>query len=159
MRDETTIDARFAQEAQERRAAMRLIAQATAQEMRAAIAAIDPPPGHVTLRRPEAGLIMLRGRVGGSGAPFNLGEATVTRCVVALDDGVEGYAMLLGRDLERAELAAVCEALARSPGRRDVFAAALLEPVAARIAARHAAERADAAATRVDFFTLVRGED
>ena len=39
-------------------------------------------PDYRVLRGPEAGLVMVRGRTGGGGAPFNLGEMTATRCTV-----------------------------------------------------------------------------
>src|ERR1700744_4491144 len=41
------------------------------------------------LRPPETGLAMVRGRVGGSGDPFNLGEATVTRATLRLRSPAE----------------------------------------------------------------------
>ncbi len=33
---------------------------------------------------PRPGMTLVRGRMGGTGSPFNLGEMTVTRCVVRL---------------------------------------------------------------------------
>jgi alpha-D-ribose 1-methylphosphonate 5-triphosphate synthase subunit PhnG len=102
---------------------------------------------------------MLRGRIGGDGAPFNLGEATVTRAVVELPTGERGFAHILGRDAEKARLAAIADALwQREPARAEIEAA-ILAPIEARLAAETAKMRAETAATRVDFFTLVRGED
>ena len=102
---------------------------------------------------------MLRGRIGGDGAPFNVGEATVTRAVVELPGGERGYAHILGRDATRARLAAIIDALWQRPQARADVEKAILAPIAARIAAEKATSRAETAATRVDFFTLVRGED
>ena len=102
---------------------------------------------------------MLRGRTGGDGAPFNLGEATVTRAVVELPGGERGYAHILGRDMERARLAAIFDALWQKPGERRAVEERVLKPIAARLAAARAKVSAEVAATRVDFFTLKRGED
>ena len=102
---------------------------------------------------------MLRGRAGGDGAPFNLGEATVTRAVVELPGGERGYAHILGRDAERARLAAIFDALWQKAAQRRAVEERVLAPIAARLAAERAKASAEIAATRVDFFTLKRGED
>lgn len=111
------------------------------------------------VRGPEIGLVALRGRMGGGGAAFNLGEATATRATVRLSDGATGHAMALGRDKAKARLAAVIDALAQD----DIMAArldeAVIAPLEAAIAARDAARAAETAATKVDFFTMVRGDD
>jgi alpha-D-ribose 1-methylphosphonate 5-triphosphate synthase subunit PhnG len=110
------------------------------------------------LRAPEAGLVMVRGRIGGDGAPFNLGEATVARAVVELAGGQRGYGHVLGRDLEHARLCALCDALWQVPQDRAVLEAEVLAPLAALQQAARARVAAETAATRVDFFTLVRGD-
>jgi alpha-D-ribose 1-methylphosphonate 5-triphosphate synthase subunit PhnG len=110
------------------------------------------------LRAPEIGLVMVRGRIGGDGAPFNLGEATVTRAAVSLPGGVIGFGHVLGRDREKARLAALADALWQAPATRDAVEA-LLAPVRERIAAETTLKRERAAATRVDFFTMVRGDN
>jgi alpha-D-ribose 1-methylphosphonate 5-triphosphate synthase subunit PhnG len=102
---------------------------------------------------------MLRGRMGGSGPAFNIGEATVTRATVRLDTGTVGFSYLLGRSRRRARLAALVDALGQDPAWRERLERNLVAPVEARQAATDARVRADTAATRVDFFTLVRGED
>lgn len=142
-----------------RRSTMAILVEATASELAEALAAIGPLPGFRHLRRPETGLVMLRGRVGGAGAPFNVGEATVARCLVVTEAGTEGAAYHLGRDLERAEKAALFEALAREDAWRDKVEAALLGPVRDRLARERLAAAVATDATRVEFFTLVRGED
>jgi alpha-D-ribose 1-methylphosphonate 5-triphosphate synthase subunit PhnG len=116
-------------------------------------------PAYENLREPENGLVMVRGRVGGDGAPFNLGEATVTRAIVELDTGERGFAHILGRDHKLARLAALADALWQREETRARIETTILQPVAARLAAEAAKTRAETAATRVDFFTLVRGED
>ena len=49
-----------------------------------ALRAVAEPVDYVELRAAETGLVMLRGRIGGDGDPFNLGEATVTRAAVQI---------------------------------------------------------------------------
>ena len=142
-----------------RQRAMALLARALAPEMAEPVERIWPSCAARDLKPVETGLVMLRGRIGGDGAPFNVGEATVTRAVVELPSGERGYAHVLGRDVGRARLAAVVDALWQKPEARADVEAAILAPVAARIAAEKAKTRAETAATRVDFFTLVRGED
>lgn len=104
-------------------------------------------------------MVMLRGRMGSTGAPFNLGEATVTRCAVRLADGEEGHAYVMGRDVRHARLAAICDALLQQPARHDEVKSSVLEPIARMLSARQTADASKAAATKVDFFTMVRGDD
>jgi alpha-D-ribose 1-methylphosphonate 5-triphosphate synthase subunit PhnG len=138
---------------------MRICSQATVAELSAALARLVPLPPIEVVRQPEVGLIMLRGRMGGDGAPFNAGEATMTRAVVRLASGELGFSYLLGRSLERARLAAIVDALGQSSRFRDRLEVVLVAPVTRRVDARRSDQRAETAATRVQFFTLVRGED
>lgn len=142
-----------------RRAAMALLAQARAAEIAQGLERIRQSLHYVELRPPATGLIMVRGRIGGDGAPFNLGEATVTRAAVRLESGETGFSYALGRDHDKARLAAVCDALWQSAGRRAAVEQQILAPIRARLARERTERREQAAATRVDFFTLVRGED
>jgi len=114
---------------------------------------------YVDVRAPETGLVMLRGRIGGNGAPFNLGEATVTRAAVRIASGETGFAYALGRDQGKARLSAICDALWQREDYRNAIERHVLAPIRTRLAAERAQHRAQTAATRVDFFTLVRGED
>ena len=143
----------------DRQRLMRICSQATVAELSAALARLAPLPSIEVVRQPEVGLIMLRGRMGGDGAPFNAGEATMTRAVVRLPSGELGFSYLLGRSLERARLAAIVDALGQSPSFRDRLQIVLLAPVLRRVDAQRSARRAETAATRVQFFTLVRGEN
>jgi len=138
---------------------MKLCAHATPGELRAALDALGGPPAFELIRAPEIGLVMLRGRIGGDGAAFNAGEATVTRAVVRLASGEIGFSYLLGRVPEQAKLAALIDAMAQRAGAFSGVEAALLTTVASRVERETATRRAEAAATRVQFFTLVRGED
>jgi alpha-D-ribose 1-methylphosphonate 5-triphosphate synthase subunit PhnG len=142
-----------------RQRAMGLLARALASELTAPLEQRFPDHDAKDLKPVETGLVMLRGRAGGDGAPFNLGEATVTRAVVELPGGERGYAHILGRDAERARLAAVFDALWQMPHRRHEVETCVLKPIASRLEAARAKTSAEIAATRVDFFTLKRGED
>jgi alpha-D-ribose 1-methylphosphonate 5-triphosphate synthase subunit PhnG len=142
-----------------RRAAMALLAQAHIPEIQQGLAAVADPLRYVELRPVATGLVMVRGRIGGDGAPFNLAEASVTRAAVRIDSGEVGFSYLLGRDHDKARLAAVCDALWQSESRRDAIERHVLAPIRGRLARERTEKREQAAATRVDFFTLVRGED
>ena len=98
----------------QRKAAMAVLAQADTAEIAALPGEPSTLPPHEELREPENGLVMVRGRIGGDGAPFNLGEATVTRAAVRLSSGEVGFGYVLGRDREKARLIALCDALVQS---------------------------------------------
>src|SRR5271165_7385296 len=142
-----------------RRRAMGLIARARPGELAGPLARFWPDILVRDLKPAETGLVMLRGRAGGDGAPCNLGAATVARAVVELPGGERGYAHILGRDAERARLAAIFDALWQQAAERRAVEERVLAPIAARLAAARAKASAEIAATRVDFFTLKRGED
>lgn len=114
---------------------------------------------HELLRAPEAGLVMLRGRMGATGAPFNFGEATVTRCAVRLTGGGEGHAYVMGRNGAHARIAAVCDALLQSEEHSADVRERVIAPLEAGLQQKHIEAAAKAAATKVDFFTVVRGDD
>jgi alpha-D-ribose 1-methylphosphonate 5-triphosphate synthase subunit PhnG len=110
------------------------------------------------VRAPEIGMTLVRGRMGGTGAAFNLGEMSVTRCVVRLGDGRTGYSYVAGRDKRHAELAALADA--HLQGRDQAhWQQQVIAPLAAAQATRRAAQDAETASSKVEFFTLVRGED
>jgi alpha-D-ribose 1-methylphosphonate 5-triphosphate synthase subunit PhnG len=115
-------------------------------------------PAYQDLREPEAGLVMVRGRIGGDGAPFNLGEATVSRAAVRLSTGEVGFGYTLGRDRRKAQLIALCDALIQTADHAGSVEAAVLAPLRAVIESERNRKAAETAATRVDFYTLVRGE-
>lgn len=115
-------------------------------------------PPHTVLRSPEVGAVMVRGRVGATGAPFNLGEMTVTRCSVRLEDGTVGHAWVQGRDNVHARNAAIVDALMQS-GQADEVRMQVISPLEVEAEAIRSTRAGKAAATKVDFFTMVRGED
>jgi alpha-D-ribose 1-methylphosphonate 5-triphosphate synthase subunit PhnG len=140
-----------------RQAAMALLAHADAAVIASHLASIPLPP-HENLREPENGLVMVRGRIGGDGAPFNLGEATVSRAAVRLASGEVGFGYTLGRDPGKARMIALCDALIQAVEHAGLVEALVLAPLRARMSGERNRKAAETAATRVDFYTLVRGE-
>ena len=99
---------------------MRACAEASEAELEVALAQLGDLPAAEELRPPQTGLVMLRGRIGGSGPAFNVGEATVTRAALRLQSGAVGFSYLLGRSHRRARLAALVDAIGQDAGcRRD----------------------------------------
>lgn len=145
--------------AQARQGWMRVLALAESAELDRAFAALGPLPPHQWLRKPETGMTMVRARAGGTGAQFNLGEVTVTRCALTLADGTMGVAYVRGRAARHAELAALADALLQTTQWHERVQRELIAPLARAHADRRDARSRAAAQTRVDFFTLVRGED
>ena len=141
----------------QRQAAMTVLAHSDAAEIARHLQAIALPV-HENLREPENGLVMVRGRTGGDGAPFNLGEATVSRAAVRLATGEVGFGYTLGRDRQKAQLIALCDALIQTDDHAESVEAQVLAPLRAAMMSGRNAKAAETAATRVDFYTLVRGE-
>jgi alpha-D-ribose 1-methylphosphonate 5-triphosphate synthase subunit PhnG len=138
---------------------MGILAKASPEELAAAAAAHWPGMAGREPKPAEAGLVMLRGRIGGDGAAFNLGEATVARAVIDLPTGERGVGHCLGRDTGKARLVALFDALWQRAADRPLVESAVIAPVERRLAAEASRVAERTAATRVDFFTLVRGDD
>ncbi len=136
---------------------MGLLARAPSRRLLSLVQIGDLPISE-DIRAPEIGLVMVRGRMGGSGAPFNLGEMPVTRCTIAVD-GVVGHSMVQGRRPDHARMAAVIDALLQRPEWRDRLMNTVIESLETAEREAQTARREDVAATAVEFFTLVRGED
>ena len=143
---------------EQRQTWMSLLAKAPAPELDRLWSALGRAPDYAYLRAPEAGGVMVRGRAGATGAPFNLGEMTVTRCSVKLSGGEVGHAYVQGRDKAHATQAALIDALMQT-AQAQAVREAVLAPLDAALQAARAARAAKAAATKVDFFTMARGED
>ncbi|MBC9879771.1 phosphonate C-P lyase system protein PhnG [Bradyrhizobium sp. INPA01-394B] len=141
----------------QRQAAMAVLAHAEAGEIAARLRTILLP-GHQDMRAPESGLLMLRGRIGGDGAPFNLGEATVSRAAVRLASGEVGFGYTLGRDGEKARLIALCDALVQSRDFSATVERDVIGPLREQLMVRRKRAAEETAATKVDFYTMVRGE-
>jgi len=141
----------------QRRAAMAVLAHSAAADIADCLGAIAMP-AYEDLREPENGLVMVRGRIGGDGAPFNLGEATVSRAAVRLASGEVGFGYTLGRDRRKARMIALCDALVQSKEFFGAVETKVLAPLRAAMISEQSRKARETAATRVDFYTLVRGE-
>ncbi|WP_400084375.1 phosphonate C-P lyase system protein PhnG [Yoonia sp. R78084] len=146
------------QENNSRKAWMSLLAKAPEGRAATLLDRAIARPAFTWLRAPEIGSTMVRARAGATGAPFNLGEMTVTRCALTLDTGEVGHAYIQGRRKEDAETAALIDALMQT-AMSQTLRTSVLEPLEAEMNTAKAARAAKAAATKVDFFTMVRGED
>jgi len=139
-----------------RRAAISTVAIAGASAAGEAFSALQETPRFTAIRPPETGLVMVRGKMGGSGAPFNLGEMTVTRAAIRLDSGEVGVGYVGGRDKRHAELAALADAMAQSARWGPVLEDNVIAPLQAVRAEMRDSRSRKAAATKVEFFTMVR---
>ena len=137
---------------------MDVLARATLAELEDAYATLSEQPTVSPVRGPETGLIMLRGRIGASGAPFNLGEATVSRATIRLSTGEIGHGQCLGGDRNKARMIAIFDALAQRV-EHAALVGGLVASVAERLTNEDRQLAEETAATRVDFFTMVRGDD
>jgi alpha-D-ribose 1-methylphosphonate 5-triphosphate synthase subunit PhnG len=142
-----------------RRAAMAVLAESETAEIATRIAALGELPAHENARQAESGLLMMRGRISGDGSPFNVGELTVSRAAVRLASNELGFGYVLGRDHEKARLVALCDALLQTENYREGVERQVIEPLKAAQYTKRKLAADRTAATRVEFFTLVRGED
>lgn len=142
-----------------RREALAVLVRAESEDIARGLRQLDDGLAYSEPRPPEIGLVMLRGRIGSRGAPFNAGEATVTRAAVQLASGETGFGYVLGRDRDKARLVALCDALWQVEDKRGDIETHVLAPLRQQQKEEAELARARTAATRVDFFTLVRGED
>jgi alpha-D-ribose 1-methylphosphonate 5-triphosphate synthase subunit PhnG len=142
-----------------RRCWMSVLATAAPADLEQAWERLEVRPHYTYVRKPEVGLVMVRGRAGGTGMQFNLGEVPLTRCSVRLADGTVGHAYVGGRSLRHAEIAAVFDALLQPGEGANDLGARVVAPLAERREARRRAAVSRAAPTRVEFFTVVRGEE
>jgi len=142
----------------QRRGWLAVLARASLTELEAFLPTLGELPSRTYIRSPEVGMVMLRGRVGGTGDAFNLGEASVTRCALRMAEGPLGVGYTLGRNRRKAELIAVYDALLQVPDRRAVIQGNVIGPLSVNQAdVRNATGRA-AASSKVEFYTMVRGE-
>jgi alpha-D-ribose 1-methylphosphonate 5-triphosphate synthase subunit PhnG len=140
-----------------------VLAKARVEELQAAWGELADKPTYRMLRPAETGLIMVRGRIGGTGQPFNFGEVTMTRAAIQLIDTMgrvsyTGFGHVAGRSARHAELVALFDALLQDPGRHKALTATLVVPLTARQHAAKAANAAKAMSSKVNFYTMVRGE-
>jgi len=142
-----------------RQARMKVLARASGEDLAAAWRQLGVDPAFQNLRGPETGLVTVRGRIGGDGDAFNFGDVTVTRASVRLENGETGHAYRLGRDSAAAQLCAVIDALTADTETARRVDDLITRPLQSKQQANDTRRRSETEATRVDFFTMVRGED
>lgn len=142
----------------DRRSWLSVFAKAEEQHLEQSWNALSEKAEYVLTRQPEVGTVMVRGRVGGTGPAFNVGETTITRCSAQLSNGTHGFGYVIGRKPRHAELIAVFDALMQDQSWRGRHGAALLEPLIEKQRNSAHAVRAKSEKTRVEFFTLSRGD-
>lgn len=143
----------------ERQQWMAVLANSDSDQLQGIWQSLQLEPEYQFIRQPETGLTMLRGRIGGSGQPFNMGEMTLTRCAVRLNSGTLGVGYIAGRSKQHALTAALADALLQEESSTRVLQRQLIAPLQQRLTEIRDQRNAEANSTRVDFFTLVRGED
>ncbi|MEQ9877118.1 phosphonate C-P lyase system protein PhnG [Pectobacterium aroidearum] len=121
--------------------------------------ALNLHPQYAVLRAAEIGLTRLQARMGGTGKRFVLGDMTMTRAVVRLADGTCGYSYVAGRDKAHAERCAVIDALLQQPENHDRLQEHLIQPLVVQRAELCQRRAREIASSKVDFFTLVRGDN
>jgi alpha-D-ribose 1-methylphosphonate 5-triphosphate synthase subunit PhnG len=142
--------------ASERRRWLSILAKAPSRDVIAAWDGLAERPAYRALRAPEIGMVLVRGRMGGGGDAFNMGEMTVTRAAVRLDSGETGIGYVAGRDRRHAEIAAAVDAMMQSAALRPAVEGAVVARLARSQDERRDTAARKAAATKVDFFTMVR---
>ncbi len=136
-----------------------ILAKASVEDLENICSSLKEKPPYDFLRPPEIGLIMVRARTGGTGNPFHLGEMTVTRCTVQVKEGYRGTAYVMGRNKRHAELAALLDALLQDPDQHHSLMDFVIRPLEHTLQKRKALMAEKVASTRVEFFTMVRGEE
>jgi alpha-D-ribose 1-methylphosphonate 5-triphosphate synthase subunit PhnG len=138
----------------DRRRWMAVLARASADRIADLLQDCNGIPPYTIIRGPDCGLVMVRGRAGGGGSAFNLGEMTVTRCTVRTETGFVGHAYVAGREERRAELAALVDALMQDDDCAAAVESRVIAPLELHQAEQKAARAAKAATTRVQFFAM-----
>jgi alpha-D-ribose 1-methylphosphonate 5-triphosphate synthase subunit PhnG len=156
---ETMQESALAPEDAARQRRLSVLAKAPSKELLSCWKQAGLDPEVQLLRGPETGLVALRGRIGGNGQPFHVGEMSATRVTVRIGSGEVGHAMISGRDTRKAQLVAVIDALAQDPAHAEMIEQVIVAPLEKLASETDAKLREETAATKVNFFTMVRGED
>ena len=141
----------------ERQAWMAILAKSSVNDLEQQMKTLGELPKYTFLRQPEIGLAMVRGRAGGTGEVFNLGEITVTRCVIKLEN-VTGFGYVGGRSKSHAELAAVCDGLLQQDEWFSEVSDRVIKPLQTKLIEQQQKQQSRTEATKVEFFTMLRGE-
>ena len=141
----------------ERQAWMKILAKSSVINIERQVQTLGKLPEYSFLRSPEIGLTMVRGRAGGTGEVFNLGEMTITRCVVKILNAT-GFGYVKGRSKRHAELAAVCDGLLQQDEWSFRVQNKVIKPLQTIIQQKQEKQKRQTEATKVEFFTMLRGE-
>ncbi|MGK7952007.1 MAG: phosphonate C-P lyase system protein PhnG [Xenococcaceae cyanobacterium] len=141
----------------ERQAWMKILAKSSVINIERQVQTLGKLPEYSFLRSPEIGLTMVRGRAGGTGEVFNLGEMTITRCVVKILNAT-GFGYVGGRSKRHAELAAVCDGLLQQDEWSFRVQNKVIKPLQTIIQQKQEKQKRQTEATKVEFFTMLRGE-
>ena len=141
-----------------RQAWLRCLAHADPDDLDQAWQRLADAPTYELIRVPETGLAMVRGKTGEFGLAFNLGEMTVTRCAVRLAGGQIGVGYVAGRSKRHALLVALFDGILQDSGRRSSIHEGVIVPLEAAQAHRRDEQAARIVATKVEFFTMTRGD-
>jgi alpha-D-ribose 1-methylphosphonate 5-triphosphate synthase subunit PhnG len=133
-----------------------ILARAPSHRLEALWSGCGATPRYSLLRRPEIGLVMVKGRISGSGAGFCAGEMTATRAAVRLPTGEIGFGYVGGRSPRHAEIIAIVDALGQRAEWQARLEAQIVAPLVAEAEARQRQVASRAAATKVEFFTVAR---
>ncbi|MCC0177094.1 phosphonate C-P lyase system protein PhnG [Waterburya agarophytonicola K14] len=136
---------------------MAILAKSSPVDLEQQVQTLGKLPKYTFLRQSEIGLAMVRGRAGGTGEAFNLGEMTVTRCVIKMED-IKGFGYVGGRSKRHAELAAVCDGLLQQKEWYKRVQELVIQPLQAKLSDRQQKQQRQTEATKVEFFTMLRGE-
>ena len=136
---------------------MAILAKSSPVDLEQQVKTLGEIPKYTFLRNSEIGLAMVRGRAGGTGEAFNLGEMTVTRCVIKMGN-IQGFGYVGGRSKRHAELAAVCDGLLQQNEWRDRAQELVIQPLHTKLIEHQKKQQNQTEATKVEFFTMLRGE-
>jgi len=138
---------------------IRVLAHSDAQALAQKYETLADLPAWQFVRKPESGLVMVRGRIGGTSGPFNFGEVTVTRAAVSIETGETGFSYAFGRDRTKAEQSAIIHALWKRPNRQSDIETKVIEPLEQLLQEAETKTREEIEPTKVEFYTMVRGDD
>lgn len=142
----------------DRRHWMAVLAQSRPETLKRCCKSLKLTPDYQRLRPTQIGLVQLQARMEVTGGRFMVGDMTVSRAAVQLKDGTCGYSYVIGRNREHAERCAWLDALLQTNGATSQLWDSVIVPLHQQQQAQCAQQQDEVAASRVNFFTLVRGE-
>ena len=114
---------------------------------------VIPALGEIAVLRNRTGLVMLPYTDSAQGTVFHLGEALVAEAHIRIQSGVEGYGMVLGRDIEFAMATALLDAALSAEIMAEQITSFINEQATAQAESDHEALR-QVQSTRVEMETF-----